>query len=195
MDVALANAAARSANARELCRPPRDASFSRRKSPMKKITVTLAILAALAASATAYAAISADEAKAIAAKEVPASSTHLFTKAEMHKLTPYFEVKFYDNATNTEYEIDVLQASGAIKEFSLDNKTVFGSSTIGLSTGDVQNIILKEHPQANIYKLELDRDNGLYEYEVKFTAPGVRGEYTLNAETGAVMEKELKYQF
>lgn len=163
---------------------------------MKKMTALItASLATLAFSATAFAAISADEARAIAAKEVPASSTHIMTKAEMHKLTPYFEVKFYDNATNTEYEIDVLQSNGAIKEYSMDAKTMMGSSKIVLSSSDVQNLILKEYPQAVFSKIELDRDNGLYEYEVKFTAPGLRGEYTINPETGVVFEKELKYQF
>ena len=163
---------------------------------MKKMTTLItAGLATLAFSATAFAAISADEARAIAAKEVPASSTHIMTKAEMHKLTPYFEVKFYDNATNTEYEIDVLQSNGAIKEYSMDAKTMMGSSKIVLSSSDIQNLILKEYPQAVFSKIELDRDNGLYEYEVKFTAPGVRGEYTINPETGVIFEKELKYQF
>lgn len=163
---------------------------------MKKMTTLItAGLATLAFSATAFAAISADEARAIAAKEVPASSTHIMTKAEMHKLTPYFEVKFYDNATNTEYEIDVLQNNGAIKEYSMDAKTMMGSSKIVLSSSDIQNLILKEYPQAVFSKIELDRDNGLYEYEVKFTAPGVRGEYTINPETGVIFEKELKYQF
>ena len=89
---------------------------------MKKMTTALVTgLATLAFSASAFAAINADEAKAIAAKEVPASSTHIMTKMEMHKLTPYFEVKF--------------------------------------------------------------------------TAPGLRGSYTINPETGVVYEKELKYQF
>ena len=163
---------------------------------MKKMTTAIVTgLATLAISATAFAAVSADEAKAIAAKEVPASSTHIMTKVEMHKLTPYFEVKFYDNATSTEYEIDVLQSNGAIKEYSMDAKTQMGSSKIVLSASDVQALVMKEYPQAVFSKIELDRDNGLYEYEVKFTAPGVRGEYTINPETGIIFEKELKYQF
>ena len=77
----------------------------------------------------------------------------------------------------------------------MNAKTQMGSSKIVLSATDVQNLILKEYPQAVFSKIELDRDNGLYEYEVKFTAPGLRGDYTINPETGVVMEKELKYQF
>lgn len=36
-------------------------------------------------------------------------------------------------------------------------------------------------------------DDGLYEYELKFTTPELRGEMVLNPETGAVIEKELRY--
>ena len=163
---------------------------------MKKMSTALvAGLATLAFSATAFAAISAEEAKAIAAKEVPASSTHIVTKADRDNLTPYFEVKFYDNATNTEYEIEVLQSTGAIKEYSMDIKPMMGSHKVVLSADDAKNVVLKDYPQATFTKVKLDSDDGLYEYEVKFTAAGLRGSYTINPETGVVYEKELKYQF
>ena len=163
---------------------------------MKKMSTALvAGLATLAFSATAFAAISAEEAKAIAAKEVPASSTHIVTKADRDNFAPYFEVKFYDNATNTEYEIDVLQSTGAIKEYSMDIKPMMGSHKVVLSADDAKNVVLKDYPQATFTKVKLDSDDGLYEYEVKFTTAGVRGSYTINPETGVVYEKELKYQF
>ena len=163
---------------------------------MKKMSTALvAGLATLAFSATAFAAISAEEAKAIAAKEVPASSTHIVTKADRDNFTPDFEVKFYDNATNTEYEIEVLQSTGAIKEYSMDIKPMMGSHKVVLSADDAKNVVLKDYPQATFTKVKLDSDDGLYEYEVKFTTAGVRGSYTINPETGVVFEKELKYQF
>lgn len=165
---------------------------------MKKLTAIItAGLAAMAVSATAFAAsmINADEARAIAEKQVPAGISFVTTKAELNKVTPYYEVKFYDNANHTEYEIEVLQTNGAIKEYSMEAKAIFGSDKIVLSVNDVQNIVLKDYPQASFHKIELDRDNGLYEYEAKFNAPGLRGKYTINPETGVVMEKELKYQF
>ena len=164
---------------------------------MKKATAFLTTACAcLLVNATAFAAsITADEALVIAQKQVPASSTHIVTKVEMSKINPYYEVEFYDTSTSTQYEIDVLQANGAIKEFSMDAKALLGSKNVTLSKNDVEAIVKKEYPEAVFKKIELDIDNGLYEYEVKFTAPGVRGEYTLNPETGVIMEKELKYQF
>lgn len=165
---------------------------------MKKLTALLATaFAAVSLSATAFAAnmISADEALAIAQKQVPAGSTHIMTKAETVKQNPHYDVKFYDNATHTEYEVEVLQNNGAIKEFSMDAKASVGSNKITLSTADVQALVQKEFPNAVFQKIELSSDNGLYEYEVEFTAPGVRGEMTFNPESGLLLEKELKYQF
>ena len=89
----------------------------------------------------------------------------------------------------------MLQSTGAIKEYSMDIKPMMGSRKVALSAADAKNVVLKDYPQAAFTKVELDSDDGLYEYEVKFTAPGLRGSYTINPETGVVYEKELKYQF
>lgn len=165
---------------------------------MKKLSAIIATaLCSLAIAATAFAAelISADQARAIAAKYVPAGSSHIVTVNELHKYHPYYEVKFFDNATSTEYEVEVYQNGGAVKEFSMDAKAAIGSTKVALSQEDVKNIVLKEFPGAAITKLKLDTDDGLYEYEVKFYAAGLRGEITLNPETGAVLDKEVKYDF
>lgn len=165
---------------------------------MKKLTaiITTAILCS-SINAVAFAAslINADEAREIAKKQVPATSTYLRTESELNKKAPYYEVKFYDHTTNTEYEIDVFQNNGSIRKYSMEAKDLLGSSKIVLSANDVQNIILKEYPDAVISYLDLERNNGLYEYEVKFTTPAFRGEMNINAETGITLEKELKYQY
>lgn len=163
---------------------------------MKKLTAVITgALTVLAISATAFAAnlINADEARVIAQKQVPASSTYLYTEAEMDKLSPYYEVKFFDAATQTKYEVEVLQTSGQIKKYSMDREALGGSVNVKLTQADVRAIVAKEVPGSSVYKLKLDADHGLYEYEVKFTAPGLRGEMNINPETGAVLEKELKY--
>lgn len=77
----------------------------------KILAIIAAAICTLAITATAFAAefINADQARSIAAQWVPAGSTHLITKDESHKYAAYYEVKFYDNATNTEYEVEVLK--------------------------------------------------------------------------------------
>ena len=146
----------------------------------KILAIIAAAICTLAITATAFAAefINADQARSIAAQWVPAGSTHLVTKDESHKYAAYYEVKFYDNATNTEYEVEVLKNGGAVKEFKMDAQTVLG----------------KEFPNATFTKVKLDSDDGLYEYELKFYTPELRGEMKFNPENGALMEKELKYQ-
>lgn len=62
----------------------------------KLTAIITGALTVLAISATAFAAnlISAEEARAIAQKQVPTGSTYLHTEAELQKLQPYYEVKF-----------------------------------------------------------------------------------------------------
>ena len=148
----------------------------------------------MAISATAFAAnlISAEEARAIAQKQVPTGSTYLHTEAELQKLQPYYEVKFFDTATQTKYEIDVYQVNGKIKEYNMERKALGG---VILSKDDVKAIVTKEVGDVSIYELKLDREHGLYEYEVKFSASGLRGEMNVNPETGVVLDKEVKYSF
>ncbi|CAK7032301.1 PepSY domain-containing protein [Phascolarctobacterium sp.] len=162
----------------------------------KFFSILAAAICTLAITATAFAAefISPEQARSIAAQWVPAGSTHLVTKDESHKYASYYEVKFYDNATNTEYEVEVLKNGGAVKEFKMDAQTVIGSTQVVLSAADVQNLVLKEFPNATFTKVKLDRDDGLYEYELKFYTPELRGEMKFNPENGALIEKELKYQ-
>lgn len=163
---------------------------------MKKLTAIITgALTVLAISATAFAAnlISADEARAIAQKQVPTGITYLHTEAELQKMQPYYEVKFFDTATQTKYEIDVYQINGKIKEYNMERKALGGSANVILSKDDVKAIVAKEVGDVSIYELKLDREHGLYEYEVKFSASGLRGEMNINPETGVLLDKEVKY--
>ena len=111
---------------------------------MKKLTAIITgALTVLAISATAFAAnlISAEEARAIAQKQVPTGSTYLHTEAELQKLQPYYEVKIFDTATQTKYEIDVFQVNGKIKEYNMERKALGGSANVILSKDDVKAIV------------------------------------------------------
>ena len=164
---------------------------------MNKILVTIlaAAICSLAISVTAFAAefINADQVRNIAAQLVLAGGTHLVTKDESYKHIPLYEVKFYDNVTNTAYEVEVLRNSGKVREFSMDAKTVQGSPQIILSVEEIQNIVRAEYPNAVFTNVEIDHDDGLYEYDVDFYTTELRGEMNINPATGAVSEKEIKY--
>lgn len=82
---------------------------------MKKLTAIITgALTVLAISATAFAAnlISADEARAIAQKQVPTGSTYLHTEAELQKLQPYYEVKF--SASGLRGEMNINPETGVV---------------------------------------------------------------------------------
>ena len=142
----------------------------------KKLTaLAAAALATLAISATAFAAaFTAADAQSMAAKLVPASATHVGTQEDFNE----YEFKFFDNGTATSYEVEISKLTQSVKEYKMEARTILGSRNIVLSAADAQAVVTKD---------------GLYEYELKFTTPELRGEMVLNPETGAVIEKELRY--
>ena len=156
----------------------------------KKLTaLAAAALTTLTISATAFAAaFTSADAQSMAAKLVPASATHVATKEDFNE----YEFKFFDNGTATSYEVEVSKLTQSVKEYKMEARTILGSRNIVLSAADAQAVVTKEYPNASFHKVRLDMD-GLYEYELKFTTPELRGEMVLNPETGAVIEKELRY--
>ena len=157
----------------------------------KKFTaLAAAALATLAISATAFAAaFTAADAQSMAAKLVPASAAHVGTQEDFNE----YEFKFFDNATATSYEVEISKLTQSVKEYKMEARTILGSRNIVLSAADAETVVTKEYPNASFHKVKLDMDDGLYEYELKFTTPELRGEMVLNPETGAVIEKELRY--
>lgn len=157
----------------------------------KKFTaLAAAALATLAISATAFAAaFTAADAQSMAAKLVPASAAHVGTQEDFNE----YEFKFFDNGTATSYEVEISKLTQSVKEYKMEARTILGSRNIVLSAADAQAVFTKVYPNASFHKVKLDMDDGLYEYELKFTTPELRGEMVLNPETGAVIEKELRY--
>lgn len=151
--------------------------------------LTLAFIFAMLMSGAAFAA-NADSAKATAEKYVPSTATFRHISDDGHK----YEVHFNDNNANLHYEVEVNKFTGNVIEFKMEAYNDHGSSTIKLNDSQIRDIIEKEFPGANIYKLKLDKDNGLSKYEVSFNANGIRkAEYEINPESGNIIEKTIKY--
>ena len=157
----------------------------------------MALAAALFAfniSATAFAAeISAAEARNVAAKVVPASAEFVATENDADEKD--FDVKFYDSKAKTAYEVDVNKVTGEVREYKMELKGYEGSPKAVLSEDDVKQIVLKEYPDAafKVVKLDVDKETGLKEYDVKFATKAVIGDYDINPENGQVVERDLKY--
>lgn len=157
----------------------------------KKLTaLAVAAISTLTISATAFAAgFTMADAQSMAAKLVPASATHVGTQEDFDE----YEFKFFDSTTVTSYEVEVSKFTQAVKEYKMEAEMAMGSRNIVLSAADAQAVVTSEYPNASFHKIKLDMDDGLYEYELKFVTPELRGEMVLNPETGAVLEKELRY--
>ena len=157
----------------------------------KKLTaLAVAAISTLTISATAFAAgFTAADAQSMAAKLVPASATHVGTHEDFDE----YEFKYFDNGTATSYEVEISKFTQAVKEYKMEAAMAMGSRNIVLSAADAQAVVTSEYPNASFHKVKLDMDDGLYEYELKFVTPELRGEMVLNPETGAVLEKELRY--
>lgn len=157
----------------------------------KKLTaLAVAAISTLTISATAFAAgFTMADAQSMAAKLVPASATHVGTQEDFDE----YEFKFFDSTTVTSYEVEVSKFNQAVKEYKMEAEMAMGSRNIVLSAADAQAVVTSEYPNASFHKVKLDMDDGLYEYELKFVTPELRGEMVLNPETGAVLEKELRY--
>ena len=157
----------------------------------KKLTaLAVAAISTLTISATAFAAgFTMADAQHMALKLVPASATHVGTQEDFDE----YEFKFFDSTTVTSYEVEVSKFTQAVKEYKMEAEMAMGSRNIVLSAADAQAVVTSEYPNASFHKVKLDMDDGLYEYELKFVTPELRGEMVLNPETGAVLEKELRY--
>lgn len=155
----------------------------------KVLGILLAAMTALAVAAAAFAATDEATARRLAEKWVPASAVYLLTKAEKDE----YEVKFLDKEAGVDYEVEVSKLTGAVTEVTTKVKTDRGGLKVNLGRADVENIVRSEFPAAAIQQLELESDDGYRHYEVKFTQGAVRGTMEINPETGAIMERELKY--
>ena len=160
----------------------------------KKMMALAAALFALNISATAFAAeISATDAKNVAVKVVPASAEYVATENDLEDKD--FDVKFYDSKARTAYEVEVSKLTGEVREYKMELKGYEGSPNAILSVEDVKQIVLKEYPDAafKAVKLDVDKETGLKEYDVKFSTKAVIGDYDINPENGQVVEKDIKY--
>ena len=74
--------------------------------------------------------------------------------------------------------------SAALAEISAEHAKEIALNHAGVHQGEV-----------NMIKVERDFDHGIYEYEIEFWKNGTEYDYTINADTGAIIKQkqEMKY--
>lgn len=153
--------------------------------------------------------ISAKRAKEIALSDAACDASKAkFTKIKLDRDDGVFEyeIEFYVGSTEYEYSIDA--KTGAILEKDIEKKAVrkepaSEKATTKKNNRENENFIgihkaksiafshagVSEN-EIRLEKVELDRDDGVYEYEIEFSVGRVEYEYKINAKTGKILDFE-----
>ncbi len=126
-----------------------------------------------------------------------------FTKAKMdyEDGRPVYEIEFYKDGKEYEYEIDaktneIIKFDTDLKDNSKKDvkKKERKSNKNGISIEEAKNIALKHanisKSDAVFIKEEIDYDDGIYVYEIEYQTEEMEYEFKIDADTGKVMEYE-----
>ncbi len=156
--------------------------------------------------------ITAAKAKEIALKDAGIKkSKAVFTKAKLERDDGVYEYEIEFFVGLTEYDYSVNAKTGAITEKDIDKPKVTIKSepttqqttavqaerpTSFISINKAKKIALShaglDENDVHIKKVKLDKDDGIYEYEVEFIANGLEYEYSVNAKNGKIIDFEVE---
>ena len=162
----------------------------------------IAVLGAVALplTRTASADITADRAREIALADAgltEADTQYLRTKADYDDGRSVYEVEFY--ADGTEYDYEISAADGTILSKDYDAEGYTPSTASGSSAGDIgadraTEIALADagltEADTQYLRTKADYDDGRSVYEVEFYADGTEYDYEIAAADGAILSKD-----
>ena len=128
--------------------------------------------------------------------------TFVTAKVDYDDERKYYDVEFYYNGVEYDYEIDA--ESGKVidfdKEFEGKRPNVKDEKkekTDEITAEEAKEIALKhaglKESQVTRLKAERDRDDGIVKYEVEFQKGRLEYDYEINAETGKILKAEKEY--
>ena len=110
-----------------------------------------------------------------------------------------YEIEFIQGNDRYEYEIDanteeIISKEKNDKASSVAGKDKAESGKVELSTDEAVDVALKDaslsKDEVIFHELPLDHGDGIFKYEIKFSANNTEYEYKIHAETGEVLEQE-----
>ncbi len=140
-----------------------------------------------------------EEAKAIALADAGLSDA-TFTKVSLdrEKGVQVYDIEFY--TAEAEYEYEINAATGVIISKEIDGKYASQSGTESgayIGTSNALAIALAHAglsaSDSYLKECRLERDRGVYLYEIEFVANGYEYEYEVNATTGAILKAEKEW--
>ncbi len=114
-----------------------------------------------------------------------------------------YELEFYTDSAEYEYEIDA--QTGSITDKDVDyrsNKSSTGSSTgsgtsYSLTSDQAEEIVLADagvsRSSVKYINSHIDKDDGIFVYEIEFVVNNTEYDYEINADNGAVVSKDVEY--
>lgn len=156
------------------------------KRKMKKMSMILVLLAALLMAGSALA-LTDTEAETAARAYVPDGASFLRSEID----DGMYELTFRVEATQEKYEIQVNPTTGAVTKIESELKSASTAKSTTMTAEAVAVAVEAVYPGAQIIRQDEEIDDGRHEIEVFIVAEGLYGTLDLNAENGAIIEREL----
>lgn len=103
--------------------------------------------------------------------------------------TAHYDIEFYVGSTEYEYEIDA--ATGSIREAKQEAKKGLNLGSDRISEARAKEIALEKAPDASVTKCKLDRDDGVWVYEIELRSGTTEYECEINASDGTLLKWEI----
>lgn len=107
-----------------------------------------------------------------------------------------YEIEFVKDSVEYEYDInatngDILKKENKAKKTSSQSQT---SQNNFISESKAKSIVMNHAGVSSVkdYKIEKDKDDGVWEYEIEFTSGQKKYEYTIRATDGTILEHETE---
>ncbi len=146
-----------------------------------------------------------EKAKSLALAHAGVNANNIFDydcELEYENGKMIYEIDF--NFNNYEFEYDINAVNGAIiksykekDDEDTENPTSPSSVNVKIDKAKAKEIALN-HASVNAsdisqYKIEYEKDDGIWEYEISFNVGNTEYDYIINAENGKIIESEKDY--
>ncbi|MCD7723446.1 MAG: PepSY domain-containing protein [Clostridiales bacterium] len=160
------------------------------------IIITAAATTKAAATSSSSSGISLAKAKSIALSKAGASESEVtFTKAKTDYddgITVY-DIEFVTSSYKYEFEIDLNGNIVSYDKERIQTATTASVSTNYIGVDKAKSIALKNAGLSSsgvtFTKAKLEREDGVYVYEIEFISAGIEYEYEINATTGKILSQ------
>lgn len=151
------------------------------------LTVIVSFQTAIGAN---LASITIDDAKKTALALLPKESILVSSDLDDEQ----FELKFYNKSKQEKYVVYVSTLDGKLTEVESQlnaTKPIHAEGT-RISEAAAQKMISDEISNAQILSTKQETDDGIFQYKISFQSKTLYGKYEIDAQSGAIMEREIK---